>query len=139
MNITKELDKKIDKKRQEILDLERQLGEGRAYLAALEDARKLLPKEAASRQDFVLRPGTDLADAQAALKKEGKALRIEELLQRIGKPPDKKNRVSLSGSLATYVRDGKIFTRPAPNTFGLIEFDNLTDEPPVDFGKENGQ
>jgi hypothetical protein len=142
MDIIKELDKKIERKKQELFDLERQLGEGRAYLSALEDARKLLPKEAGSRQDFALRLGSDLANVQDALRKEGKPLHIEDLLQKIGKPSDKKHKISLSGSLASYVRDGRIFTRPAPNTFGLLEFADgelmkLNNEgPPEDFGKQ---
>jgi hypothetical protein len=50
-------------------------------------------------------------------------MQINEILRAIGRTADKKNRLSLSGSLAHYVRAEEIFTRPAPNTFGLIELE----------------
>jgi hypothetical protein len=46
------------------------------------------------------------------------------------------NRSALSGSIAAYVRKGEIFTRPAPNTFGLLELGNSV-ELPLNFGEEN--
>jgi hypothetical protein len=141
MDIRKELDKKIEKKKQEILDLEKQLENTRHYLLALEDTRKLLPKDAVTELEAAtLRAGTGLAKVQDILKKEGKPLHIDELLRRLGKPIEKKQKISLSGSLASYVRVGKVFTRPAANTFGLLEFGNGSngnadmDEPPADFG-----
>jgi len=73
--------------------------------------------------------------ARTALRRVGKPLYIEELLRAMGKEVNKKNRVSLSGSLGSYVRQEYIFTRPAPNTFGLIEFDNsVEDAIPEGFG-----
>ncbi len=140
MDIRRDLDRKIEKKKEEIATLERTLGEARAYLQALEDMRKMLPKDSAGQEDLVLRPGTDLARVREVLQQEGKPLHVEELLKRIGKPVEKKHKTSLSGSLASYVRDHKIFTRPAPNTFGLVEFGSPTgassDDPPDDFGLE---
>jgi len=142
MNIRKELDRKIEKKKEEIASLEKGLGEARAYLQALEDTRKILPKEPGFQEEVVLRPGTDLAKVQDVLQQEGKPLHVEELLKRIGKPTEKKHKISLSGSLASYVRDHKIFTRPAPNTFGLVEFESVdgstADGPPENFGLEDG-
>jgi hypothetical protein len=140
MDIKKELDRKIEKKRQEIADLEKQLAEGRAYLQALEDTMKLLPKDSVINRQFVLRTGSVLAKVQEVLKKRGSPLHIEDILKQIGQPNDKKQKLSLSGSLATYARDGKVFTRgPAPNTFGLIDFEN--GGPPEDFGlnETNGE
>ena len=138
MNLRKELDRKIEKKKEEIASLERSVGEARAYLQALEDTRKMLPKEAESQDEVVLRAGTDLAKVRDVLQQEGKPLHVEELLKRIGKPVEKKQKISLSGSLASYVRDHKIFTRPAPNTFGLVEFESADglppDGPPENFG-----
>jgi hypothetical protein len=52
------------------------------------------------------------------------------------KPIAKNSKTSLSGSLASYVREHKIFTRPAPNTFGLVEFAEVAiKEPPEGFGE----
>ena len=140
MDIRKEIERKIDKKREEIATLTRTLGEARAYLQALEDTRKMLPKDVELGEEFVLRANTDLASVRDILRKEGKPLHVDELLKRLGKPNEKK--VSLSGSLSVYVRDRKIFTRPAPNTFGLIEFEqeefNGDPEPPENFGMAEG-
>jgi hypothetical protein len=71
-----------------------------------------------------LRPGTALAKAREAIKKAGHPLHVSEILKALGKPPDKKNRISLGGSLSGYVRKGEVFTRSAPNTFGLIELES---------------
>jgi len=81
---------------------------------------RFLPKDA-NQEDTALRPGTALASAKEALEKAGRPMHISEILKAINKPVDKKNRLSLSGSLASYVRNGQIFRRPAPNTFALIE------------------
>jgi len=143
MNIRKELERKIERKKEEIASLEKTLGEARAYLQALEDTRKMLPKDPDLNEEVVLRPGTELAKVRGVLQQEGQPLHVEELLKRIGKSPEKKHKISLSGSLAAYVRDHKIFTRPAPNTFGLVEFESADgsseDGPPENFGLEEGK
>ena len=73
----------------------------------------------ASGQDL---PPNLVGKARDAIQKAGHPLYVTDLLAAIGKDPDDKdNKTSLSGSLAAYVRDGKIFTRPEPNTFELIE------------------
>lgn len=51
-------------------------------------------------------------------------MHVNDILTRIGKAPDKASRVSVAGTLASYVRSGQIFTRPAPNTFGLVEWES---------------
>jgi hypothetical protein len=104
----------------------------------MQDAIKALPREAMNAsQPRELRPGTAVANARDFIKNAGRPLHITDILKGLGKPADTKNKLSLSGSLAGYVRDGQIFTRPAPNTFGLIEFGNgkVSDEIPEDFGK----
>jgi hypothetical protein len=112
------------------------LAEAKAYLQAMEDMLKLLPREPLNElaeEAHVLRPGSEVAKIADLLKKEGKALHLDEIMKRIGK--DEKYKISLSGSLSSYVRQRKVFTRPAPNTFGLIEFPKQAGgEPPEDFG-----
>jgi hypothetical protein len=103
---------------------------------------KLLPKDTVTTKaaaEQALRPGSAVAKAREAILKAGKPLHITEILKAIGRPVDKGNRVSLSGSLSGYVKRGEIFTRPAPNTFGLAELnhDELSveeTEPPEGFG-----
>jgi len=138
MNIRKELEKKIERKRDDISQAERALAESRAYLQALEDMLKLVPRDVISESgesiSYVLRAGSDMAKIAEILKNEGKPMHIDELMRKIGK--DEKHKISLSGSLSSYVRHHKVFTRPAPNTFGLIEFPPrpASSEPPNDFG-----
>jgi hypothetical protein len=136
MNARDQLQKLLDRKQQEINDLEIQIEKAKAYAQALQDSMKFLPKENGQTQ-VLLRPGSALARAQDILRKAGKPLHISEILKALNEKPDK--RVSLSGSLSAYVRNGQIFTRPAPNTFGLIEMSELayvSDEIPEDFGDD---
>lgn len=135
MGLREDFQKRIDKKQQEITDLELKIKEAKAYVQALLDTIKILPKtQDGSSPGSQLRPGTALAMARDAIKAAGKPLHVNEILRSIGKPESKGNKVSLSGSLAGYVRRGEIFTRPAPNTFGLLELERTADlESPNDF------
>ena len=143
MGIREQFQKVIDRKHQEIKDLELSLEKAKAYVQAIQDSMRFLPK------DYIqgdagqsLRPGTDLAKTRDVLKAAGKPMRINDILEAIGKANEKNNRISLSGSLSSYVRKGQIFSRPAPNTFGLIEMTNNSNgssgaeiELPEDFGE----
>ena len=122
MQLQREIDRRIDKKRLEILELEKQLGEAKAYLLALLDTAKWLPKS--GDKEVTLRPGSDLARARDFIKVHGRPQHVTDILKGLGKEVNKPNRISLSGSLSGYARKGAIFTKPAPNTFGLIELEN---------------
>jgi len=147
MGARESLQKLIDRKLAEIDKLEAQLRDARVYVQAVQDSFKLLPKEESSAASSKgLRPGSALAQVQEFLKREGTPQHISTILQFLGKPMDKQNRVSLSGSLGGYARDHRIFTKAGPNTFGLIEFNSMTEpeeheeQPelpglPEDFGK----
>lgn len=125
MAVREEFQKRIERKQQEIRDLETKIREANAYLQALLDSMKWLPREESlANGNQLLRPGTTLAKAQEAIQKSGHPMHVADILKAIGKPTDRKNRVSLGGSLSGYVRRKEIFTRPAPNTFGLIEMEN---------------
>lgn len=121
MHIQRELERRIEKKRQEVAALKEQLHTAETYLEALLDTVKILPKEGDAAP--VLRPDSDLARARDFIRTRGCPLHVSEILKGINKDPNKANRVSLSGSLGSYVRKGNIFTKPAPNTFGLIELE----------------
>lgn len=122
MGIRDEFQKRIEKKQQEIRELESRIKEANSYLQALLDSMKWLPRdETDAVGSQTLRAGTILAKAQESIRKSGQPMHVADILKAIGKPTDKKNRVSLGGSLSGYVRRKEIFTRPAPNTFGLIE------------------
>ncbi|MBI3771020.1 MAG: hypothetical protein HY271_21320 [Deltaproteobacteria bacterium] len=136
MSMRDELEKKIERRIQEVTEMEIRVREGHAYIQALMDTLKWLPQETPADADTVLRPGTTVARARDAIKKAQRPLHISLLLKAVGKPDDRKNRAALGGSLSTYVRKGIIFTRPGPNTYGLVELGGVPadDEPPESFG-----
>ncbi len=138
MGIRQDFERRITKKQQEIADLEMQIRDAKSYLQALQDSLKFIPRDADSNGASAgtdLRQGSALSKAREAIKKAGKPLHINELLEAIGKVVDKKSKVSLAGSLSNYARKQKIFTKTAPNTFGLREFDSSTEEQlPESFG-----
>ena len=59
--------------------------------------------------------------ARECLLAARRPLHINDLLISMGRQAEEKEKLSLTGSIGWYVRKGKIFTRPAPNTFGLVE------------------
>jgi hypothetical protein len=122
MQIQRELERRIEKKRQEIAGLKQQLNTAETYLEALQDTLKLLPKD--GDKEVVLRPGSDLARAMDFIKVHGRPQHVTDILKGIGKEVNNANKTSLSGSLGSYVRKGIIFTKPSPNTFSLIEMEN---------------
>jgi hypothetical protein len=71
------------------------------------------------------KPGSYADKAREALEAAGRPLHITEILTAIGKPDNNNNRCSFHGSLSHYVLKGVIFTRPGPNTFGLVSFPQL--------------
>ena len=138
----------ITKKQAEIDGLEDKVKAAKVYVAALRDVIKLLDK--ASRADSQadegetkLRAGSTVAQARDIILNRGEPVHIDDLLIAMGKDVTRDTKASLAGSLAAYVRREDIFTRPAPNTFGLIELDHFepveeTDsEPPIGFGQQN--
>jgi seryl-tRNA synthetase len=153
MALRDELLRRIEKKQEEIFSLESQLREAKSYLQALEDTVRILPREGVNEgmAEAVLRPGSTIAKARDAILAAGHPLHIQDLLSAVGKPATKETRAAVSGSLSFYVRRAEIFTRPAPNTFGLIELEAKTQTttnggrpirqpvPPPGFGEEDEQ
>ena len=139
MSIRSELEKKITRKQEEIATLERSIEAAHSYLQALQDTLKWLPKEASDTQASThqLREGSDMAKARDLIREAGRPLHISEILKGLGKEDTKEAKLSLSGSLSGYVRQQRVFTRPSPNTFGLIgPLSNMSlPDPPENFGK----
>jgi len=149
MGLRESFQKLVEKKQEEIRDLEIQVREARAYVQALQDSVRLLPKEESKSLNpkgspATLRDGTNLARAREILLEARGPLHVNDILGKMGKPIDQASRVSLVGTLGSYSRKGKIFTRTGPNIFGLIEFDALEgdrlvvkdeEDLPADFGK----
>lgn len=125
MGARENLQRLADRKAQEIADLERQIDMAKAYLQAIQDSIKALPKENAlpgnpDERAGGLRTGSVLARTKEAIQKHGQPMHITDILKAVGLEDTKKVRVSLIGSLGNYVRKGAVFTRPAPNTFGVV-------------------
>jgi hypothetical protein len=134
---------RLRKKEQEIEGLEERLRTARTYVQALNDILKLLTDEdlsdGTSTQKTGLRAGSAVDQARQLILKNGSAVHISVLAAAIGQDT-KEGRISLASSLAAYVRKEEIFTRPAPNTFGLVELGHKTvaeetDGPPAGFGQ----
>jgi hypothetical protein len=125
MGLRDNFQKLIERKQTEIRELEMRIREAQSYLQALQDSSKLLPKESDNNgltlSGFSLRPGTSLARVRDLIKEAGKPMPINDILAQLGKTVDNQNRVSLVGTLGSYSRKGRVFSRTAPNTFCLIE------------------
>lgn len=136
MKAERDIERKIKQKEEEAQRLREELFKAEAYIEALQESLRLIKKTSNTADGNGIRPGSMIHKAQEILRKEGKPLYVGDLLNRMGREVTKMNRMSLSGSLGTYVRNKQVFTRPAPNTFGLIEFGNSAedDEPPEGFG-----
>jgi hypothetical protein len=134
---------KIKKKEQEIQLLEEKLRSAKIYLNALLDISKALSRELHTNADSaVLREGSAVTKAREFILRRGLPVHINDLLQGLGREMTRESRASLTSSIAAYVRRGEVFTRSAPNTFGLIELGHTTStdsdspsEPPDGFGQ----
>lgn len=144
MGIRDEVQKRIDRKRLEIVDLEARIRETKIYIQALEDTLRILPREG-TEQNIAslgeLRVGSRVAKARDFLRDAGEPKHVQDILKGIGESTTPQNRAGLSSSLGAYVRENKIFTRPSPNTFGLVEFPprigTPQQGPPPGFGKDD--
>ncbi|MFH1374318.1 MAG: HTH domain-containing protein [bacterium] len=135
MNVEKDIERKIKQKEEAVQGLRDQLLRAESYLEALKDSLHMVQKKSSVANGDTIRPGSMVHKALTALRNAKKPMHVNELLQHMGKEPTKKNRTSLSGSLGFYVRQEMVFTRPAPNTFGLVEFEAPTEEElPDSFG-----
>lgn len=141
MSGRRKVEERIKKKKQEIQELEAQTREARAYIQALQDVLKMLPRDKKSDAGAVLRSGSAIAQARDAILEAGRPLHISTLLRTMGREMTRNSRSSLSGSLAAYVRRGEMFNRTGPNTFGLVEMEGAlipaAEELPKDFGLDD--
>jgi len=144
MNERRKIEERLRKKEEEIREFEVKIRDARIYVQALQDVLKILPRGSERNvRAGALRPGSSMARVREFILHKGRPGHVTELLEALGRPATREARASLSGSLAAYVRKGEIFTRPSPNTFGLIELGHESegdaatdDEPPPDFGED---
>ena len=96
-----------------------------------------MPREQAkaSTPERLLRPGASAHKALQALKASDDPMHISDILRAIKMENSKLNRVSLGATLSRYSRNGEIFKKTGPNTFGLTDKEyEGQEEPPEDFG-----
>lgn len=140
MSERSKIEDRIKKKETEIQSLEEKARAARIYIQALHDVLKLLDDDGEPESsDSVLKPGSTVAQARELILRRGAPVHIDDILAGIGKEMTRESKASLTGSISAYVRRGEIFTRPAPNTFGLAELGhhNVVEEspqPPKGFG-----
>jgi hypothetical protein len=108
----------------QVAEIEASIAEARILMSAWEEIVDDLPKALGAEQDATrkIRPNSNIDQVLKLLRKERRAMHIIEILTLMGLDPNKKNRSSITGTIGPYVRSGQVFTRPAPNTFGLLEW-----------------
>lgn len=145
MSERSKIEERIQRKQAEIVALEDKLKAAKVYIGALRDVLKIMEPDrdkAPTQSDAKLKSGSSVDQARAIILERGEPVHVDDLLRSMGKEANAANRASLVGSIAAYVRREEIFSRPAPNTFGLIELnhaetepDELESEPPSGFGR----
>ncbi len=94
MNLKREFEKLIEKKRSEILEAQKAIASAEAYIQAMLDAIKKLPKE-----DYVatptVRPGSDVDKIRDVLLNACKPLHISEIIGALGREDDADTRAKL--------------------------------------------
>jgi hypothetical protein len=68
-------------------------------------------------------PTSNIGHSVAILRDAGVPLHIRKIIEGVEARTGKRiNQHGLVGSISQYVREGRIFFRPEPNTFGLMEW-----------------
>lgn len=121
-----QIEARYTKKQAEIAALEEKLRTAKAYLGALSDILRLSDQSDGAPSETKLRAGSAVAQARDIILARRAPVHIDDMLRAMGKEVTRDSKASLAGSLAAYVRREDIFSRPAPNTYGLIELGHTT-------------
>ena len=133
MNLRKEFEKLIEKKKAEISEARRVIAAAEAYIQAMTDAIKKLPKDDSIAP--AVRPGSEVEKIRDAILAAGKPLHVNEIIAALGRSDEADAKTKIAGLLGWYIGKGKVFTKTAPNTYGLVEVAAI----PADFGEEPEQ
>lgn len=121
MGLRDKFKRRIKNKERDIKQLEAEVGKEKAYLQALKDSLKDIPRDDTDEPTTMkLRKGSMCYKARELLEQTSHPMHIEDIITGIGMEFNSDTRSSLRGSLGPYLRKGQIFIRTAPNTFGLI-------------------
>lgn len=130
MNLRREFEKLIEKKKAEIEAHRRDIAAAEAYIQAMNDALKKIPKDDAPGPP--VRAGSDVDKIREAILQAGKPLHMSEIIVALGRLDDAETKNKIAGLLGWYTSKGKVFLKAAPNTYGLVE------SPPIDLPAEFG-
>lgn len=142
MSDRKVIEDRIRRKLNEISSLEEKLKAARVYVKALRDVLAIVSNDDLDEQgETKLRKGSLVDQAREIILERDQPVHIDDLLRAMGKEVNRDAKGSLNGSLAAYVRNGEIFVRTAPATYGLIELSHAADDeddeaPPPGFGSK---
>jgi len=131
--MAKDLVGAIKEKQAAIARLQAELDEARALLSGVHTGGRarvrFIPSGNATRTRkakgspvLPYKPGSSVGRAAKVLRTEGKPLHVDELLPRVQRRGHEVKKTTLVGNLSRYVNAGVVFNRPAPNTFGLLEW-----------------
>ncbi len=141
MREQKAIEEQLRRKEAEIVSLEEKLKAAKVYAKALRDVLRLVGKDDAEEVgETKLRKGSLVDQARELIQERGEPVHIDDILRAMGKDVTRDAKASLNSSLAAYVRNGEIFVRTAPATYGLIELahteqEDVEEHPPAGFGQ----
>lgn len=125
------LKKQLEKMMAEVKDFQIRIDKENSYLEGLRSASKYFqrpPQAQETPREIVMKEGSELFHVRELLREHGKPMHIDDIIKSLAKDKDldpqesRNKKLSLAGSLSSYVRKAAIFTKPKPNTFGLKEF-----------------
>ncbi len=125
MSIKTDLEKAIVKRSKAIESLRIELTKEETYLQALNDVLRMSLRDTGDKPKATLRPGSAIDKVRNTILEARRPLHVNEILERTGFT----HKLNLVSSISHYMRRGVIFTRPAPNTYGLHELKDLEDSP----------
>jgi len=135
MGYREQLERKIAAKRRERDSAQESIRRADAYIAAWEEALKMLPRDRPAEPNgevpvatVTLRRGSDVAKARGVILVKKQPMHVSELVKAIGREDTRGARAALASSLAAYCRKEQIFVRTEPNTFGLAELGHKSGE-----------
>jgi len=138
MELKAKLQKQIDKKMAEITERDSQISalqaendRDNAFIQGVQESIKAIPDELLCTEtkrrqskSRAVKAGSSSEKALTALRELGKPTHINELAVKMGSSISQEAIKNIASSLRQSANNERIFTRPAPNTFGLIEWDD---------------
>ena len=107
----------LDGLRSRRVDVRRELERLDAAIVACEEMAAYVDKATSDASETSFRPGSLAHQAHRVLMEAGEPLHVDEIVKRIGSGA--KSKINVVSTLSRYLRQGKVFTRTAPSTFGL--------------------